>query len=230
MKSQSYKDMGEEDTYDFHHSTDHFDLAQNDATGPSSNCPPENVDHHDEPSTNAYILQYELRHVLDSMVDEHEEIPLEHFVVPFVVVDDSKIFKSTLVSQLHGNPTLSKDSPTRIKLGMLYTKPKKEIWRVGDNDFNLKLGCDCALAFVTEAMIEKLKRKRKRPSKSKALTTKTWYLGRVYKMRRKFANRWVEYREPIDLLERASHMEFGLCWYQKIMNHYRLMTWQIISW
>ena len=42
-----------------------------------------------------------------------------------------------------------------------------------------------------------------RPNKSKALTTKTWYLGRVYKMRRKIANRWVEYREPVDLLDQT---------------------------
>lgn len=40
------------------------------------------------------------------MVDEHETIHLEHFMVPFVVVDGSKIFNSTLVSQLNGNRTL----------------------------------------------------------------------------------------------------------------------------
>ena len=42
---------------------------------------------------------------------------------------------------------------------MLYTKPKKKISRDGDNDFNLELGCDCAMAFVTKAMIEKLNKK-----------------------------------------------------------------------
>jgi hypothetical protein len=46
------------------------------------------------------------------------------------------------------------------------------------------------------------------------LTTKTWYLGRVYRKCRKFANRWVGYSEPIDL-DRPSHMEIGLCWYQE---------------
>ena len=73
-------------------------LAQNDATGWSSNCPSTNVDIHEEHVTNASILESKLRHVLYSMVDEHEEIPLEHCVVPFVVVDGSNIFKSTLVS------------------------------------------------------------------------------------------------------------------------------------
>ena len=36
-------------------------------------------------------------------------------------------------------------------------------------------------------------------------------------MLRKIANMWVEYREPVDLLDQPSHMEIGLCWYQK--NH-----------
>ena len=43
-------------------------------------------------------------------------------------------------------------------------------------------------------------------------------------MCRKFANRWVEYKESVDLLDRPSHMEIGLCWYQKDMNCYGLMT------
>ena len=34
-------------------------------------------------------------------------------------------------------------------------------------------------------------------------------------MCRNFANRWVEYSEPFDLLDRPSHMEIGYCWYQK---------------
>ena len=33
-------------------------------------------------------------------------------------------------------------------------------------------------------------------------------------MRRKIASRWVEYREPINLLDQPSHMEIGICWYQ----------------
>ena len=42
------------------HTIDHFDGAQNDAIGPSSNCPSKNVDIHGKPSTNASILQYKL--------------------------------------------------------------------------------------------------------------------------------------------------------------------------
>ena len=41
-------------------------------------------------------------------------------------------------------------------------------------------------------------------------------------MRRKFVNKWDEYREPIDLLDRPSHVEVGLCWCQK--DHGSLWT------
>lgn len=44
-------------------------------------------------------------------------------------------------------------------------------------------------------------------------------------MHRKIANKWVEYRELIDLLERPSHMEIGLCWYQK--DHGSLWTYDL---
>ena len=37
-------------------------------------------------------------------------------------------------------------------------------------------------------------------------------------MFRKFGNHWVEYRDPIDLMECSSTMEIGLCWYQKGAN------------
>lgn len=60
------------------------------------------------------------------MVDEHEEIPLEHSMVPFIVVDDSKILTSTLVSQLNGKPTLSKNRLTKIKSSMLYTTVRRK--------------------------------------------------------------------------------------------------------
>jgi hypothetical protein len=59
-------------------------------------------------------LQSELLHALDVLIDEHKngEIPTQSNVksiVAYVEVGDSKIFKSTLVSQLNAIPTLSKD-------------------------------------------------------------------------------------------------------------------------
>ena len=34
-------------------------------------------------------------------------------------------------------------------------------------------------------------------------------------MHRKFGNCWVEYRDPIDLMDHPSNMRIGLCWYKK---------------
>ena len=31
-------------------------------------------------------------------------------------------------------------------------------------------------------------------------------------------NRWMEYRDPIDLMNYISNIEIGLCWYQKGTN------------
>ena len=58
-------------------------------------------------------LQSELRHALDVQVDEHGNVEMlsqsnVKFIVAYVEVRESRIFKSTFVSQLNGNPTLSK--------------------------------------------------------------------------------------------------------------------------
>ena len=58
-----------------------------------------------------------------------------------------------------------------------------------------------------------------------SMTTKTWSLGRAQQMRRNIANRWVEYTEPNDLLDQPSHMQIGLCWYQK--DHESLWTYDL---
>ena len=59
-------------------------------------------------------LQSELQHALDVLIDEHEivEMPFQSngkSIVAYVEVGKSRIFKSTLVSQLNGNPNSSKD-------------------------------------------------------------------------------------------------------------------------
>ena len=45
------------------------------------------------------------------------------------------------------------------------------------------------------------------------------FVGRVYKKHRKFGNRWLEERYPVELMDHASNMEIGLCWYQKRTNN-----------
>jgi hypothetical protein len=62
-------------------------------------------------------LQSELRHAWDVLINNHENLEMSSksnvkLVVAYVEVDESRIFKSTLVSQLNNHPTLSKDQLT----------------------------------------------------------------------------------------------------------------------
>ena len=47
----------------------------------------------------------------------------------------------------------------------------------------------------------------------KGALIKGWFLVKVYKMHRKFGDHYVEYRDPIYLMDCQSNMEIGLCWY-----------------
>ena len=42
-----------------------------------------------------------------------------------------------------------------------------------------------------------------------------------------FANRRVEYKESVDLLDQPSHLKIGLCWYQKY--HGSLWTYDLTN-
>ena len=64
-----------------------------------------------------------------------------------------------MVNQFNGNPTLSKDRMTSIKYGRIYNKHEKKVLRVGANDSSMKSGCDCDVAFVTQATIEMMRKK-----------------------------------------------------------------------
>ena len=79
---------------------------------------------------------------------------------------------------------------TKIKYGMLYFKPNVRVFKGMDNDYSLKLECDCAIPFVSQALVDTIKKKREELKYKinklvKTSTTETWYLGRVYKMHHK---------------------------------------------
>ena len=74
-------------------------------------------------------FQRELQYALDVLVDEHENVEMPSrsnlkSIVAYVEVGESRNFKSTIVSQLNGNPTLYKDLLTRVKASILFMKPK----------------------------------------------------------------------------------------------------------
>ena len=47
-----------------------------------------------------------------------------------------------------------------------------------------------------------------RPKQSASF--KVWFVGMVYRMHRKFGNHWVEYMDPIDLMDHPSNTEICL--------------------
>ena len=42
----------------------------------------------------------------------------------YVEMGESRVFKSIIISQSNGNPTLSKEQLTQIKVSIFYMKPK----------------------------------------------------------------------------------------------------------
>lgn len=56
---------------------------------------------------------------------------------------------------------------------------------------------------------------KKRGKPKKSAPSKTWFVSRVFGMRRKAGNQWVEYRDLVDLLDHLNHLKVGLCWYKK---------------
>lgn len=98
---------------------------------------------------NVSTIECKLRHALDGLDGEHEGNPLQLSILPFVGVDGSKMYNSTLVSKLNGNPTLSKDWLARLNFRTLYVKPKVSLPRARDNCYTLKLGCDYVVLLVS---------------------------------------------------------------------------------
>ncbi|MCO5564819.1 hypothetical protein L7F22_018487 [Adiantum nelumboides] len=129
----------------------------------------------EEDSDNETSLS-EIRHVVDSLLDE------QVIVSPVVSIDSDKcMFKSTLVSQLNGNPTLSKDRLTRVRQGLHYSK--KEEAQATSNDNLFGIGLDCIVFFVKEEKNTKSTRQGKPSSIQRKKKTKgTWTLRDEYNL------------------------------------------------
>ena len=149
----------------------------------------------------------EIRHELDAILDDNN---VNSKVSSFVQVDDKIIFKSTLVSHLNGNPTLSKDRLTRVREGVFYSCENANDFLNGNGNL-IGIGSDCVV-FFTEEDVNSTRPKRKGISNKNVV----WYLGRVQRMRRKIGNKFVEYKRGIDLMDRLEDVQLQLGWYRKI--------------
>ena len=82
---------------------------------------------------------------------------------------------------------------------MLFVKSKVWLSRVRDNGYSLKLGCDCAILFGSQASVEIINKRGNKKQVDQTLSTKTLCLGRVYRMHRKIGNRRIKYQQPLQL-------------------------------
>ena len=109
-------------------------------------------------------LHNELCHALGILIDEHENVEMSSqsnvkSIMAFVEVGESRIFKSTLVSQLNGNPTLFEDRLTWIKAGILYMKPK--LLTDTNHDTLLNPSCDFGVCILNKHEARSVKKKNK---------------------------------------------------------------------
>ncbi|KAL3680822.1 hypothetical protein R1sor_023778 [Riccia sorocarpa] len=130
---------------------------------PEPNCPswdmPLSMDVFDEDSElddqgdgvdDATIVGHETRHIMAEVL---QQVQCEGASVskydPMVAYDGHSIYKATLVSQLLGNPTLSKDRLTRIKQSIYFNGVKPKPKQEGVPVCIMNIGSDCAVMFNT---------------------------------------------------------------------------------
>jgi hypothetical protein len=166
------------------------------------------------------LLENEARDAIRSMLDEHErqleDIPRPQTVIPYVTYSGNVIYKSTLVSQLNGNPFLSKDRLTRVRNSVYFNNSEDYVSAANlSSTCLLGLGCDCVVYFMqrpstTMTSAARVAGRRGKRKGAKAgpsniydgVDEGCWWLGRVQKMRKKVGNRWGICRQPFDLMNR----------------------------
>ena len=133
--------------------------------------------------------RHELNGILDS-VDENVNISTK----PVVELDGKDMYKSCLVSQLNGNSTLSKNRLTKVRNGVYFRRderaPKKGV-AIGSG-----IGSNCAVLFESNSIVvsERTTRKDVSQSTKHDISSGTWYIGRVQRIRKKDGNRVFDYQ------------------------------------
>ncbi|KAL3680804.1 hypothetical protein R1sor_023760 [Riccia sorocarpa] len=165
------------------------------------------------------ILGHETRHVMSEVLQQisSEDQEVKKYD-PMVVYDGHAIYKATLVSQLVGNPTLSKDRLTRIKQSIYFNGVKQKQRVDGVPVCILDIGSDCAVLFDTERT-GRSSRSRRRPLNT--LSKDVW-IGRAQKIRRKYNGKWGKTRTEIDLLDRPIAATGEGCICQVLFNWMRI--------
>jgi hypothetical protein len=176
-------------------------------------------------------LGHEVRHVFGSIVQDLSNVQVTKTVVPTVSYEGKIIYKSTLVSQLVGNPLLSKDRLTRIAQKTYYTTGQQKKRDINSPTCLVDIGSDVAIVFESgfddgpstrSTKLKKRKRKENDPSMEVASARREFWLGRIVLTRQKYGAQWGRCRSPIDLLDRptpSNGQSGSIC--QLLLNWYK---------
>ncbi|KAL3687374.1 hypothetical protein R1sor_013683 [Riccia sorocarpa] len=190
---ESERDDGEAELADLNTIGDLWDLtSQVSYEGPESEL-------EDDGADDLAVAGHETKHIMSEVFhelcsDEQEVMMFD----PMVSYDGHSIYKATLVSQLVGNPTLSKDRLTRIKQAIYFNGVKQKARVDGVPVCILDIGSDCAVFFKSENTRRSTRSNRRRTAN--ALSNEVW-IGRVQKIRRKYNGKWGKTRTEVDLLD-----------------------------
>ena len=69
----------------------------------------------------------------------------------------------------------------------------------------MKLGCDCAVLFISQGVVEGVKKRGEKTSQN--INHQDLVLGRVYMMHYTFGSLWIDHQQTIDLLDWPFDME-----------------------
>lgn len=169
-------------------------------------------------------------------------VPFPSWIHPILEFGGYTIYKSTLVSQLKGNPFLSKDRLIWVKHSIYFNNHDNYIIAAASsNSCLLGIGSDCGVYFVqrstttlSSTMRSARKRKRGRPSATfqsgmpmsvlHGVDNGTWWVGRVQSMCRQIGTQWGLLRNPINLknLSATSRKQSSnLCKVQVMLQYFR---------
>lgn len=168
--------------------------------------------------------------------------PIPHKIVLVVTFQGHSIYKSTFVSQLNGNPYLSKDKLTRMQNSIYFINSDDYLTAASlTTSMLLGLGFDLGVYFKdsrgpttsSTVMIAKIKTRDRPIAVNRGVNNMMLYIGKVQKIRVKVGTKWGNCRQPINLMKRAVQnanrgMLFPMAmayfhWFKKLpsLNKYR---------
>lgn len=138
--------------------------------------------------------------------------PIPHKINPVVTFQGHCIYKSTLISQMNGNPYVSKDRLTRMKNSIYFNNSDDYLAAASSTtSMLLGLGSDVGVYFKdsrehgtsSTVMAAKKRTRGRHVAVNRGVDNGMFYIGRVQKIRVKVGTKWGNCRQPIDLMKRA---------------------------